>query len=639
MMKWSFGKKPADARRGRGLLSRFRRDRSGAFAIQFALMVIPMVICTGLAIDGGRAFLTRFQLASALDAAALAVGSTEGGGATDAEKEVNLRPLAERFVRKNFRVQNTENLAVNLDINGDVITLTGSVTMNTYFMPLIGMPSIALAAETEVRHGGANVEVALMLDTSGSMDGTRITKLRTAAKALIDDVIPDEESSFYSKIAIVPWASNVHLGALASRARGDFIADVPITGADWRNGAQMTVDAMSRANQAVITINNHGLQNNDYVYLSGVGGNWSSVNDRVYYVTSRTTDTFKLRRASGGAYLDTRNSGWSSTYPGGGRIQKCFNSDCDLRVTAPGHGLSEDEYIWIDDVRGMTDLNVQDTRPWRVSDVTDDTFMITGGYYYSSGMSGTFGTYTSGGEVKCMRYGCDRLLRYASGSTYRVADATNCVTDRHGDEALTDASPETAPVSIYYYGRDCDTRNSVTPLIENKEALNTAIDNLHVDGYTAGHLGAAWGWYMLSPNWSSMWDDTESHPTSYDDEETVKVAVFMTDGEFNTQYCNGVYGSFDWDLTPGEQDCSEPSGNSFARAVDICDGMKDAGITIFSVGVELSPPSGSSSTTNAADVLQSCASSPDYFYLTREDDMTTAFESIAQSITKLRVSK
>ena len=51
-----------------GSISKFVANKRGAFALQFAMMAIPLTVCTGLAIDGGRAFLARFELAAALDA-------------------------------------------------------------------------------------------------------------------------------------------------------------------------------------------------------------------------------------------------------------------------------------------------------------------------------------------------------------------------------------------------------------------------------------------------------------------------------------------------------------------------------------------------------------------------------------------
>ena len=44
-------------------ITSFLANKRGAFALQFALMAIPLTVCTGLAIDGGRAFLARFRKA------------------------------------------------------------------------------------------------------------------------------------------------------------------------------------------------------------------------------------------------------------------------------------------------------------------------------------------------------------------------------------------------------------------------------------------------------------------------------------------------------------------------------------------------------------------------------------------------
>ena len=94
-------------------------------------------------------------------------------------------------------------------------------------------------------------------------------------------------------------------------------------------------------------------------------------------------------------------------------------------------------------------------------------------------------------------------------------------------------------------------------------------------GATAGHLGTAWAWYLLSPNWASLFDK-DNQPAAYDDlKRTIgkaktpllrKIAVLMTDGEYNTQY-------------------SSTDSNTQARA--ICDEMKKTGIEVFTVGFEI----------------------------------------------------
>jgi Flp pilus assembly protein TadG len=147
-----------------GSAKRFLKNSGGSFAIQFALLAVPLTVCTGLAIDGGRAFLARFELASALDAAALAVGS-------NVDENADLDAIAHKFVNANFRSPHNGPIALTLtpDPAKDMITLQGTVKIDTYFMPLVGQPTVTVSAESEVRRGGANVEVALALDVAGSM--------------------------------------------------------------------------------------------------------------------------------------------------------------------------------------------------------------------------------------------------------------------------------------------------------------------------------------------------------------------------------------------------------------------------------------------------------------------------------------
>ena len=56
------------------LASRFARDRSGAVAMIYGLMLIPMAAMIGLAVDFGRVYSVNSSTQGALDAAALAAG-------------------------------------------------------------------------------------------------------------------------------------------------------------------------------------------------------------------------------------------------------------------------------------------------------------------------------------------------------------------------------------------------------------------------------------------------------------------------------------------------------------------------------------------------------------------------------------
>ena len=54
--------------------------------------------------------------------------------------------------------------------------------------------------------------------------------------------------------------------------------------------------------------------------------------------------------------------------------------------------------------------------------------------------------------------------------------------------------------------------NSIQPLTNDTAMLKRRIDKLQTGGSTAGHLGTAWAWYLLSPNWNTVLQ--QAFPTS-----------------------------------------------------------------------------------------------------------------------------
>ncbi|MCR8723677.1 pilus assembly protein TadG-related protein [Frigidibacter sp. ROC022] len=68
-----------------------------------------------------------------------------------------------------------------------------------------------------------------------------------------------------------------------------------------------------------------------------------------------------------------------------------------------------------------------------------------------------------------------------------------------------------------------------------------------------------------------------------------------------------------------------------ARLSAMCNAAKEEGIIVFSIGFEV--------TDDSADILEACASSPSHFYRVNGLEITTAFQSIANAIGKLRLTQ
>ena len=70
---------------------------------------------------------------------------------------------------------------------------------------------------------------------------------------------------------------------------------------------------------------------------------------------------------------------------------------------------------------------------------------------------------------------------------------------------------------------------------------------------------------MLAPNFASLWP-TANQPAAYNAPNLIKVVVLMTDGSFNSVYCNGVIAPNSISGSGSTDDhinCNATNGNPF----------------------------------------------------------------------------
>ncbi len=196
---------------------------------------------------------------------------------------------------------------------------------------------------------------------------------------------------------------------------------------------------------------------------------------------------------------------------------------------------------------------------------------------------------------------------YAAIST-GVSTGLPCVTERPASNGLKDANPN---AGIFGKKANFCPQSAILPLTDDKGVITSHLNGMVANGMTAGHLGIAWGWYIISPDWASIWPSS-STPVAYRDEQTMKAAIIMTDGMFNAAY--------------------EPqNGDSIAQAKVLCDGMKAQDIKIFTVGFQ--------APASVLPLLQYCASSPNEFYDAQDGDaLRKSFRQIANQLTSLRLT-
>jgi hypothetical protein len=150
---------------------------------------------------------------------------------------------------------------------------------------------------------------------------------------------------------------------------------------------------------------------------------------------------------------------------------------------------------------------------------------------------------------------------------------------------------------------------------------------------------------MLSPNFGYLWP-SDNRPASYSDLTTLnengqpklkKIAVIMTDGDFNTPYCTGVISE---DASSGSGDaaehinCDATNGDPFAQAKKLCESMDNAGVTVYTVGFDVG------NLAAAKDLMNKCATESTNVYIADNgEELKQAFRDIALKLSSLYLSK
>jgi len=605
-----------------GFLRRFGRARHGGIALNFALIALPLAVLSLGLIDVNRASMSKRALQDALDAAALVVAKS------DADTNAEADTLGDKALAAQLSAINANNGTLGSatftlgGTGGNTVIADATMSVTPVVANLWLQGNMSIGAHSEVVRSAVNLEVALVLDITYSMVGTPLSDLKAAAVQLVDLVVKDTQTPYYTKMALVPYSMGVNLDTQAATARGSIPAAKSITGASWSVGTAKTITGITRANPAVVTSNGHGFANGDIVWISGVNG-MTQVNGKAYTVANKQNNTFQLQ--------GTNSSSWSNFSSGGTpRATECQVAGCEVVITSNAHGFANNDWVYITGVGGMTQLN---NKAWKVTDKDANTYRL------EDSVGPSYGTFSSNGSGWCTTVGC-QYYRYTgqNGTTY-VQQISTCVSERTGTHKQTDVSLATAYVGLNYAAtsgsNNCVTA-TMTGLSTSKSTLKSKINGYSAQGSTAGQIGLEWGWFAVSPNFSNIFSGA-SAPAAYTAPQTKKVVILMTDGVFNTTYCNGVL-SKDTSVGSSSYDghkinCSATNGDGFDQAKAMCAAMKLKKITIYTVGFNISDDD------DVTDMLNTCASSGSAYLPNSGTALTDAFKAIGQDIQSLRISK
>lgn len=198
------------------LIGRLFRNERGAVAVQFAILLLPLTVMSFGLFDISRASIAKQQLQDALDAATLLAARS------NSLNDAGLQAVGQPALVANLSSLSDATLqSTTFHINGNFIDSSAVVTVRPIIANLWMNGDMSITASSQVVRTSNHVEVALVLDNTGSMGQTlgaqtKITALRSAAQGLVNTlsaaaVRSGDPNSV--KIGVVPFSMTVNVGS------------------------------------------------------------------------------------------------------------------------------------------------------------------------------------------------------------------------------------------------------------------------------------------------------------------------------------------------------------------------------------------------------------------------------------------
>ncbi|WP_454268500.1 pilus assembly protein TadG-related protein [Roseovarius sp. MBR-51] len=181
----------------------FLQEEDGTVTLLSFFIFVMFLLMGGIGLDTMRQEMARASLQATLDRAVLA-------GATAFNNEA-ARDVIEDYFDKSGQADYLaaeQEGDIDIRLNSSKVTARASQTLDTYLMRLAGVDTLESAGNSTAEVTIPKLEIAMALDVSGSMMGSRIDALRPAAIKFVDSILDSTEPND-AVISVVPFSWGV----------------------------------------------------------------------------------------------------------------------------------------------------------------------------------------------------------------------------------------------------------------------------------------------------------------------------------------------------------------------------------------------------------------------------------------------
>ncbi len=557
--------------------NRFLRDEGGSVTAFAFFVFLMMLMVGGLALDTMRHEMVRARMQATLDRAVLA-----GAKSTDAAEA---RATVEDYFSKAdlaAYLEAEQDGDIQIYLNSSRVSARASGTVDTYLMNLVGVNELTVGGASTAEVRVPKLEISLVLDVSGSMTGTKIARLKDAAKQFVSTIL-DTSTPGNAVISVVPFSWSVTppktvFDTLAVDVTQNYSTCLRFREADYGH-ATLTSGASALSN---------GVPVDQMIYTSLYGGfddlndSWRSCyTDEYMQFLPYSMDEATLHAKIDSLQADGNTSGHEGMNWGAALLDPSFRQvsaqlintgEMDASLSGVPADYTEPETLKV--VVMMSD-----------GANTTSYFFDKSSPKYRGKFSDLFEVKYQDREFKYAYHIYKHSIRYDESKCGRTN--WKCVYEANGPEESVYYLRY--PYGGWYYSID-----------DNRWITDQDFGNL--ENTLAGYISTeqlSWemAWGRMSPSW---------------------------------------YGNITGDWSPWNDYVGSEYVDGYAkdaRMRNVCGATKTNGVVVYSIGFEV--PQGG----RAEDVLSDCASSSSHYYRANTTDISAAFNSIAANVQNLRLTQ
>jgi len=203
------------------MLDKLLKDCRGNVIMIFGMLLVPLLIAAGFAIDYQQTIKRKSKVQLVLDSAVLAAARVKQTGASHAAVKLSVQDFLDGQIEGLGGLTCAPAIVI-VTPNQEEIDANISCQQDTYLMKLVGQNQVAFRVVSGSEYGIDKIDVAFMFDISGSMNSnSRLTNLKTAAQDAVDTLLPvgaSQELIDNTRLAMVSYNALVNAG--------DFFQDV-----------------------------------------------------------------------------------------------------------------------------------------------------------------------------------------------------------------------------------------------------------------------------------------------------------------------------------------------------------------------------------------------------------------------------